>query len=232
MKTTVYIDGFNFYYGLLKSGPHKWLDYYKLFAEYVLPSSSLISKPTSLKIKFFTAPTKANFHPRGASSAQAQAAYWRALEKYLGDKIEIIEGNHSPSASSAYPYCATSPKKPHSFDKVKVWKLEEKLTDVQLSLTAYRDVVKGDCEQVVICSNDSDISPALEALREDYTDVLLGVVFPIKAEGADGRRRSTVLEGFAHWAVPSISAAALAEAQLPNRVPTDRKPIRKPEIWG
>jgi hypothetical protein len=26
MKTNVYIDGFNLYYGCLKGNPHKWLD--------------------------------------------------------------------------------------------------------------------------------------------------------------------------------------------------------------
>ena len=45
MRTIVYIDGFNLYYGLLRHSPHKWLDLekfvkallvYKLDAGYVV----------------------------------------------------------------------------------------------------------------------------------------------------------------------------------------------------
>jgi hypothetical protein len=31
MKTTLYIDGFNLYYGVLKGSSYKWLDVVKLF---------------------------------------------------------------------------------------------------------------------------------------------------------------------------------------------------------
>jgi hypothetical protein len=31
LRTIVYVDGFNFYYGQVKNGPYKWLDLTKLF---------------------------------------------------------------------------------------------------------------------------------------------------------------------------------------------------------
>ncbi|MBN3495478.1 hypothetical protein [Vibrio neptunius] len=37
MKTIVYVDGFNFYYGLLRHSPYKWLDLVKLFEQELLP---------------------------------------------------------------------------------------------------------------------------------------------------------------------------------------------------
>ena len=39
LRTRVYVDGYNFYYGCLKGTRHKWLDLYKLFQEHVLPSA-------------------------------------------------------------------------------------------------------------------------------------------------------------------------------------------------
>jgi hypothetical protein len=89
MKTIIYIDGFNFYYGLLKSGPYKWLNYHKLFTNAIIPT--LKRQPTSLVIKLFSSHIKANFHPRGKLAAQAQSTYFRALKQHIGeDNIEII----------------------------------------------------------------------------------------------------------------------------------------------
>jgi len=31
VKTIVYVDGYNLYYGLLRKSPHKWLDLFALF---------------------------------------------------------------------------------------------------------------------------------------------------------------------------------------------------------
>ncbi len=231
MKTIVYIDGFNFYYGLLKASSYKWIDYYSLFLNEVFPVVDSGFRPTELTVKLFTAPTKANFHPKGEASAHAQSAFLRAL-KYANpeNSFEIILGNHLPSPSSVYPYCPSSPKRPHSFEKIRVWKLEEKLTDVQLSLCIYRDVVKGNCDQVVLCSNDSDMSPVLSCLREDYPSLPIGVVFPIQENG-DGRRVSKELSERCTWSVTSVLEQWLINAQLPDRVKTGKKPIDKPEIW-
>ena len=48
IRTYIYIDGFNFYYGAVKDTPYKWLDFKKLF-EYLLDSSHQI-----ISIKYFT----------------------------------------------------------------------------------------------------------------------------------------------------------------------------------
>ena len=48
MKTFVYVDGFNLYYGAVKDTPYKWLDINKL-CQLLLPN-----RPIS-RIKYFTA---------------------------------------------------------------------------------------------------------------------------------------------------------------------------------
>ena len=48
-QTTIYVDGFNLYYGCLKNSAHKWLDLKALFSN-LLDSSHQIQK-----IKYYTA---------------------------------------------------------------------------------------------------------------------------------------------------------------------------------
>ncbi len=40
LKTRIYIDGYNLYYGALKRSPYKWLDPEKLIANKVIPQSA------------------------------------------------------------------------------------------------------------------------------------------------------------------------------------------------
>ncbi len=35
METTIYIDGYNLYYGCLKYSPYKWLDLVELFTRHI-----------------------------------------------------------------------------------------------------------------------------------------------------------------------------------------------------
>ncbi len=49
MRTIVYVDGLNLYYGSLKRTAHKWLDLKALF-------SSMLPGHDILKIKYYTGP--------------------------------------------------------------------------------------------------------------------------------------------------------------------------------
>ena len=49
MRTFVYVDGFNLYYGALKGTPWKWLDLPALFTKVLQPHHDI------LKVKYFTA---------------------------------------------------------------------------------------------------------------------------------------------------------------------------------
>ncbi|MEQ4336631.1 6-hydroxy-3-succinoylpyridine hydroxylase, partial [Pseudomonas syringae] len=39
LRTRIYIDGYNFYYGCLRRTPYKWLDLLPLFEKHILPSA-------------------------------------------------------------------------------------------------------------------------------------------------------------------------------------------------
>jgi hypothetical protein len=53
MKTFVYVDGFNLYYGLLRGTAFKWLDLYGLFQDHVLGAAARVEK-----VRYYTAPVK------------------------------------------------------------------------------------------------------------------------------------------------------------------------------
>lgn len=108
--------------------------------------------------------------------------------------------------------------------------LEEKQTDVNITLTAYRDAIQNKVQQVVFVSNDTDIEPALKALREDMGDtVVIGIIIPIRANSR--RPQNQRLSQYADWTRSYITDEELADSHLPDKVPTAKKPIRKPEYW-
>jgi len=60
---------------------------------------------------------------------------------------------------------------PPSKRDASVWMIEEKQTDVNIALHAYRDAVRGNCDQLVICSNDSDLEPALRLVKAEKSQL-------------------------------------------------------------
>lgn len=230
-KTAVYIDGYNLYYGRLRNTAYKWLDVVALFEALLKVQDPAATVET---VKFFTAHALATFASHGMESVIAQQSYHRALETKYGDRFELVYGTHSfdkggtllPSFVPGQPYDRQV--------RSRVWKLEEKKTDVNIAMSMYRDAVKGPYDQVVICSNDSDAEPVLAALREDFPKLIIGVVTPVLPPvlgKASHRGVSTSLAKHAHWTRRYLLDEELALAQLPPHVPTKKKPIRKPEHW-
>lgn len=230
METKVYIDGYNFYYGRLKKTNFKWLDYYTLFNDYLLQRNSLGKPKLSDKaIKFFTAPINERV-AMDAHSVADQQSYHTALNKYLGNKIEIISGHYDVSKNKAK--LVDGDKDPRHCESVSIWKIEEKQSDVNVAVHAiYDSLMDLDVEQVVFVSNDTDILPAMLKLREyrkvSGRDLTIGLVIPRK----DERTANTSLIDAADWHIPYISDLELQGSQLPNRINIGRKPAFKPHSW-
>ncbi len=228
MKTIIYVDGYNLFYGCLKHSADKWLDIRKLLFDRIVrvqdPSSEL------LKIKYFTAPIRAKIATHGQAAAHAQQAYHRALQQLYPDTIEIVQGYYSLEKANLLEFI----RPPDKGRRVSVWRLEEKKTDVNIALEAYRDALKVDVAQQVFVSNDTDIAPVVQALKEDFPKkVRLGVIFPIRdPRSANGHRPgNNSLSCHADWTRGHITDTELSESQLPSRIPTKKKPIFKPDYW-
>lgn len=229
LKTAVYIDGYNLYYGRLRGTHLKWLDVVSLFDDLLVHRSQ---NEKSAKVYFFTAHALATFASHGQASVEAQSAYHRALKAKHDDRIEFIYGKHSfdkngtllPTFIDGQPYDRSV--------RSRVWKPEEKKTDVNLALRMYRDAAMGLYDRMILVSNDSDAEPTLHALREDFPKLVVGVVMPLPpADPGSHRRPSGSLANLADWTINALTDEQLRKAQLPDVVPTKKKAIKKPAHW-
>lgn len=234
MRTRVYVDGFNFYYGCLKGTSLKWLDLLSLFEKHVLPSISaeisgnvLMSCLEHQAIKFFTAPILEKA-AKAKDSLRCQEKYHAALEKYYAGRVELIKGYYSLTESSAKLINSVKPKTwPRDCVNVPIWKLEEKQSDVNLALHALFDAVRGEIEHVVIVTNDTDIAPALQMIRT-HTTAVIGLVIPT----TDHKRIPNAdLTKHAHWVRRQITFEEMQLCQLPRVISDRRRPISKPDSW-
>ena len=231
LRTRIYVDGYNFYYGCLKGTPFKWLDLMVLFERWVLPSAATGSGSRSsqllpLAINYFTADILEKA-ARAPDSVSSQSRYHTALKKLYPDRIKCIKGYYSLIESKAKIVDAEEPAKwPRDCQEILVWKLEEKQSDVSLALQAYHDAITGAVDQVVIVTNDTDIAPALEMIR-CHTQATIGLIVPTR----DGQRiPNAELENRAHWVRTHITEEELRNSQLP-RVIAGKRPTVKPESW-
>lgn len=117
-------------------------------------------------------------------------------------------------------------------DKVAVWRLEEKQTDVNIALHLYDDVVQGKVEQVVLVSNDSDLVPAFQFARRAVPSLVIGTILPRQHHESGNHRPNNIeLSSISDWSRQYIRDEELQAAQLPDKIPTRKKPIFKPDYW-
>lgn len=227
MKTIIYVDGFNFYYGCLKRTPYKWLDIFKLFSDQILQAQ--LPKADIVKLKFFTADIKSKFASSGQHAQKSQSDYHWALEILYPKQLKIIKGYYAADKAVLPVF----KKPPDKQDRTEVWKLEEKQTDVNIALHLYRDAIRAEAEQIVIVSNDTDLAPALEMIKGDLADkIKIGIVIPVpKLAKKTYRLPNQQLSQYADWTRHYILDDELARSQLPNLIPTKKKPILKPSYW-
>lgn len=185
------------------------------------PDSELIN------VKYFTADIKAKLSSHGEKSCKAQQDYLLSLQAYSKSqniKLEIIKGKYNVQPKEYYAY-----QEPIDFDnKLAVWVAEEKQTDVAIAVHLLCDTIDNNCEQIIIFSNDSDISPAIAAIKERNPNMVVGIIVPVKE---DSRHASAELEKYSNWTRNCIKEAELEKNQLPDKINTRKRVISKPKHW-
>lgn len=206
-RTTVYIDGFNFYYGTVRGTAWKWLDLGLLFQKALGPQNKIN------KIKYFTARVQPSASDPGVNVRQD--TYLRALTTQCSE-VELYFGHflrHRVRMEHVNPPPAT----------VEVWKNEEKGSDVNLALHLLNDAWHDTYDCAVIVSNDSDLAEALRLVKARHRKVI-GLITP----GAPTRKTSKQLKDHADFVRP-IRTWMLANSQLPDPIPGTT--IHKPARW-
>ena len=163
MRTIIYIDGFNFYYGCVKGTSYKWLDFKKLFLSLLEPEHKIT------EIKHFTA------KPMNDESRKFQAIYFKALSLCIPE-ITFHYGFFSRYMASMW-----NAKPPP--DKVTVHKVEEKKTDVNIATEMLNDAWLDKYDCAVLVTNDSDMSGAMRRIRDNasqgaFSKKILGLIVP------------------------------------------------------
>jgi hypothetical protein len=156
MTRTLYVDGFNFYYGVSRFYSKEnglaglgWCDFRSLIERH-FPGKG------PLGVKYFTAPvTPAVELPGHRAGEHSRYDLWiRALRTIRG--VTVIQGKYKPAEETNNP---DVPRK----------KREEKQTNVNLALEIVLDAFGPPGtrpEQVFVLSNDCDLMPAIFALQE------------------------------------------------------------------
>lgn len=210
MRTYIYVDGFNLYYGAVKDTPYKWLDLKALFTR-VLKSYNEIRA-----IKYYTAKLAAR--PDDPDAPNRQTFYLNALKAHTPE-IEITFG-HFLQSKVRMRLANPGPRKKTE----EVIKTEEKGSDVNLALHVLNDAWRDLYDCAVICSNDSDLSEAMRLVRKQHKKKLVLVV-----PGDPAVRPPAIqLKRYAD-AVMQIKVDDLKACQLPDPIPGTT--IRKPKAW-
>ena len=144
-KVIIYVDGFNFYYGL-RNGLRKgwrafyWLNIVKFFEFFIRDNQELVA------IKYFSA-SSTNDEQR-----ERQSAFFQANKE--NPKFKLILGKYLKKTIT----CHTCKNTFKTF--------EEKESDVRLATQIVSDALKKECDISIIVSADSDMIPALELAQE------------------------------------------------------------------
>lgn len=209
MRTSIYVDGFNLYFGGLKNTPYKWLDIKGLCSRILKPENDI------RHIKYFTAHVSPT--PADPGKHLDQQVYLRALRRTTPE-LDVITGQfttHKVRKRLVSPP-TTGPK------HAEVWETTEKGSDVNLAVHMVNDAWLNVFDCAVIISGDSDLAESIKLVRTHHPKKVVGVFAP----GKRGISQKLVL---ASSFMRAISTTALSASQFPAHIPGTT--IFKPADW-
>ena len=175
-RSIIYIDGFNFYYGVLQNTAHKWLDLETYF--FRLRQDDIIQR-----IHYFTSPVL------GPSQWANQETYLSALGTRL--LVTVTCGNHKRKTVKCLVRACT-----YAGGR-EFTALEEKRTDVQIALQMLEDTYENRAERFILVSGDSDLVPAVNRVKARGKEVVVYIPAPRcdsrRGRGVAKRRQPALL---------------------------------------
>ena len=190
LRTNLYVDGFNLYYGAAKHTSFKWVNVVAL-AQTVLPNPGL----TITRTRYFTALVKAD--ASDLQKRQRQETYIRALETL--PNLSVHHGHYLRSIVTMR--LETPPPV-----RARVIKMEEKGSDVNLATYMLVDAFRNDCDQLVVITNDSDLAEPVRIINKE-----LGLpVVVLNPHAEDTAARNSVRLGQRVKAAPSVALRKVA----------------------
>lgn len=220
MATNFYIDGFNLYYGAVKTRwpQFKWLDI-GAFCSALLPTHTIN------RIRYFTALVIPP--PEDPQMRIRQDIYLRALRTVPNLHVHdegwfILKEDLHRQFPLAYPKNRPVGSSPQS---VHVQLPEEKGSDVNLASYLLLDCFQGDFDEAVVISNDADLAVPIDMVVTKFHKTV-GVVNPHPKS-----RRSVTLQKVASWTFQTLNRHHLANSQFPPTLTDSQGTITKPAAW-
>jgi len=141
-RVIVYVDGFNFYYGLRNNSWRRyyWLDMVSLFERFIRDDQELV------KVKYFSA------KPNDINKSLRQNAFFQANQN--NPKFELFLGKYLHKTIT----CRNCGYTINTY--------EEKESDVRIATQIVADALKDNCDISIIVSADSDMVPSIELAQE------------------------------------------------------------------
>jgi hypothetical protein len=208
LRTQVYVDGFNLYYGAVRGTPYKWLNVSRL-------CSLLLPQHNILRIRYFTARIKSRPHDPDAPTRQQ--IYLRALGTIPNLTIHFGQFLTHPVWMPDATSLTTPPK------MLRVLKTEEKGSDVNLATYLLLDGFQRAYEVAVLITNDSDLLEPIKVVRN-----VLGLGVGILCPNAKASR--VLLPPTVNF-LKRIRTGVLSNSQFAPQLSDRAGSFQKPKTW-
>lgn len=234
----VYIDGFNFYYGVYKRPapvPWKWLDY-RLLSEH-LARTHVAAEAEVRRVRYFTAEvqpsdTDPTVHVRQQTLLFAIAAH-SGVEVEFGRYLlrKLLHGRmvrhpiHPPAVVQQWPADERERfvEALAAIRRVSVFDHEEKGSDVNLASRLLVDTFRAEMDAAIVVSNDSDFKLPITLVRETFG-------LPIIVVNPSHRPTAQDLVDTGAVCV-RLDIEQLEHFRMPNAVVAGSVAVHVPEVW-
>ena len=207
MRTNVYVDAFNLYYGSLRKTPYRWLDLAQLCG--LLLPGHVIGR-----IRYFTA--LVHERPDKPGTNVRQQVYLRALRTLPGLSIHLGYYLTHPVSMRQWSPSGKVGK------SVTVLKTEEKGSDVNLATYLLFDGFRNDYDTAIVISNDSDLLEPIRIVRGELGKAV-GLLNPHPKPSRALLPHVTFIK--------RIRRGVLARSQFPPTLADERGSFHKPATW-
>lgn len=206
-RTIFYVDGFNLYYGAVRSTPAlKWLDLER-YCKLLRPHDEVVA------IRYFSALVSGPGRPD-------QETYLRALS--TTPLVEVILGKFKlKNVKCGVATCNSPGEKWYRMP-------EEKRTDVNIAVFMLDDAYQNACDQMIIFSGDSDLVPAINMVRKRFPTKKIIVYVPSR----DPVRGAAVELRTAAHVNRTLPLHLLSKAQFPSQFQDGSGGrVSRPAMW-
>ena len=217
-RTIVYVDGFNLYHRQLEKRPAlRWLNV-KALAERLLGPQNQISE-----VKYYTAHASGAINPE---TPKRQQIYLDALKTI--PEISVFFGHFLRKPKWAGLFHPPEFRPLTQLDQpwpnvVKVWKTEEKGSDVNLASHLIRDAFVGAFDVTAVISNDSDLVEPIKIVAAEVSRPV-GLITTVPRPNPELVQAATFIR--------RIRNSDLKACQFPDPVPRNPDPpLAKPATW-